>query len=57
MNEELKRYCASRGVRLWEVAEKFGISSCYFSVKMRKKFDDESAAKFRRFVDEIARGR
>ena len=30
-NRELKLYAASKGVRLWQVAEKFGITDAAFS--------------------------
>ena len=53
-NRELKLYAASKGVRLWEVAEKFGITDAAFSRKLRKEFSEEDAEKFRLFVDEIA---
>ena len=53
-NRELKLYVASKGVRLWEVAEKFGITDAAFSRKLRKEFSEEDAEKFRLFVDEIA---
>ena len=32
-NRELKLYAASKGVRLWQVAEKFGITDAAFSRK------------------------
>lgn len=53
-NTELRRYAASKGVRLWQVAEKFGIAEITMTRWMRKKFDSEKAEKFKRFVDEIA---
>lgn len=53
-NLELKLYAASKGVKLWQVAEKFGVIDVTFSRWMRKEFEKEKADKFRQFVDEIA---
>lgn len=53
-NKELKLYAASKGVRLWQVAEKFGITDAAFSRKLRKLFSKEDAWQFRKYVDEIA---
>jgi intergrase/recombinase len=53
-NNELKFYAANRGVRLWQVAEKFGIADSSFSRKLRKEFSKEDSEKFKLYVDEIA---
>lgn len=53
-NRELKLYAASKGVRLWQIAEKFGVSDAAFSRKLRKEFTREDAEQFKAFVDEIA---
>ena len=53
-NRELKLYAASKGVRLWQVAEKFGITDAAFSRKLRKEFSKEDAEQFKVYVDEIA---
>lgn len=53
-NQNLKFYAQGKGVRLWQVADKFGVSESYFSRKLRKEFTEEEAEKFKRFVDEIA---
>lgn len=53
-NQNLKFYAQGKGVRLWQIADKFGVSESYFSRKLRKEFTEEEAEKFKRFVDEIA---
>lgn len=53
MNNSLKRYAAGKGVCLWEVAERFGMSDSSFSRKLRKAFDTEQTEQFMKFVDEI----
>lgn len=53
-NEELRMYAAGKGVKLWQVAARFGITDAAFSRKMRKPFTDDEASRFRSYVDEIA---
>lgn len=53
-NRELKLYAASKGVRLWQVAEKFGVSDVAFSKKLRHELSKEDAEQFKVYVDEIA---
>lgn len=54
VNKELKLYAASKGVRLWQIAQKFGIAEMTLTRWMRKEMEKEKAEKFRKFVDEIA---
>lgn len=53
-NIELKSYAASKGVRLWQVAEKFGFTDATMSKKLRKELSKEDAERFKKYVDEIA---
>ena len=53
-NYGLRIYAAGKGVRLWQVADKFGITDSYFSKKMRKELSKQDAERFRKYVDEIA---
>ena len=53
-NDELRVYATSKGVRLWQVAEKFGITDAAFSRKLRKEFTKEDAEQFKKYVDEVA---
>ena len=53
-NDKLRVYATSKGVRLWQVAEKFGITDATFSRKLRKEFSKEDAEQFKVYVDEIA---
>lgn len=53
-NQKLKFYAQGKGVRLWQVADKFGVSDSYFSRKLRKEFTEEEAEKFKKFADEVA---
>ena len=53
-NDELRVYATSKGVRLWQVAEKFGFTDASFSRKLRKEFSGEDAERFKMYVDEIS---
>lgn len=53
-NNDLRLYAAGKGVRLWQVAARFGITDAAFSRKMRKPFTDDEASRFKSYVDEIA---
>ena len=53
-NEELKRYAAGKGVRLWQVAKRFGVTDGWFSKLLHDPLPDEKAALFRKYVDELA---
>lgn len=53
-NHELKVYAFEKGVKLWQVAEKFGIYDSNFSRKLRKELSEEDKKRFKQYVDEIA---
>lgn len=53
-NKKLREYAAGKKVKLWQVAEKFGVSDVAFSKKLRHELSKEDAEQFRLFVDEIA---
>ncbi len=52
-NRDVRDYAASRGVRMWEIAEKFGVAEATFSRKMRKKFSEKEKNKAFKYIDEI----
>lgn len=53
-NNDIREYCKEKGVKLWEVAEKVGISDGNFSRKMRKPFSEEYRNKIMRIIRNIA---
>ena len=55
MNDELKNYANSKKVKLWQVAEKFGVVDNTFSRWLRKEFTPERKKLFKQYVDEIAK--
>ena len=56
-NDELRLYAAGKGVRLWRIAERFGITDAAFSRKLRKELSVDDAVLFKHYVDEIASDR
>ena len=52
-NEKLRNYAWGKGVKLWQIAEKFGITDASLSRKMRKELNKEDAGKFKEYVDQI----
>lgn len=53
-NAELKHYAKEHGVRIWKVAERFGLSDTRFSIKLRHELSPKDAERFRSYVDQIA---
>lgn len=53
-NERVKGAARSSGVKLWEIASRFGVSDGQFSRWMRREFTDDQREKALRFIDEIA---
>lgn len=54
-NIELKKYARDKGVRIWRIAERFGLSDTRFSIKLRHELSPKDAERFRSYVDEIAK--
>lgn len=54
MNEIIKEQAKETGVKLWELAAKYGISDGNFSRKLRFEFTPEETERALRFINEIA---
>ena len=55
-NQELKLKAAGAGVKLWEIADKLGITDNSFSRKLRKELPDEEKQKILAIIDELTKG-
>lgn len=53
-NNDLREYAKSKGVLLWEVAEKLGYIDSNFSRKLRRELSEATKVAFCRAVDQIA---
>ena len=57
-NEVIKQYAKARGVRLYEVAERLGVSPSEFSMRFtRKPLSETENASLRAIIDIIAERR
>lgn len=54
-NEEIRRYAAGNGVRLWQVADELGIADTSLSRKLRKELPTDSKQEIRRIIDKLAK--
>ncbi|MBO7731718.1 MAG: hypothetical protein J6S67_04180 [Methanobrevibacter sp.] len=55
--ETIKKYAKSKGVYLWEVAEKLGLSDFYFSRCLRHPLPEDKAQEIFKIIDSIAESR
>lgn len=53
-NKDLRDYAKSKGVKLWQIAEKLNINDGNFSRKLRKELPDQEKKKIIMIVDEVA---
>lgn len=55
MNEHIKRYAKDRGVKLWEVAYRYGITDATFSRKLRRELPTHEQEKIIEIIDDLAK--
>lgn len=53
-NMEIREKAKQLGVRLWEVADAFGLNDGNFSRKLRKEFSKEDREKVLTIIDRLA---
>lgn len=53
-NKDLREYAKNKGVKLWEVADKLGISEPTMTRKLRRELPAEEKEKIISIIDEIA---
>ena len=54
-NQKIREAAKEKGVRLWEIAEKLGITDGTFSVKLRHELEDEEQQHILNIIDELAK--
>ena len=52
---EIRRYILDKGILLWKVADKLGMSDGNFSRKLRHNFSEEDYNKIVSAVDELSK--
>ena len=55
MNAYIKRYAKDRGVKLWEVAYRYGITDATFSRKLRRELPTQEQEKIMEIINELAK--
>lgn len=55
-NQDIRQEAKKRGVRLWQIAEGFGVSDSSFSRKLRHEFSDQDRMFAFKQIDLIAEG-
>lgn len=53
-NYEIRKKAKDSGVKLWEVAEKYGLSDCNFSKKLRRELNEQERQKIFSIIEMIA---
>lgn len=54
-NAEIRNAAKTAGVFLWEIAERFGVSDCNFSRKLRKELPKEEKEKIMGIIEQLAK--
>lgn len=53
-NSEIREAARTAGVKLWEIAEKMGITDANFSRKLRREFPDDERNEVLRIIQDIS---
>ena len=54
-NQDIRQAAAVAGIRLWQIADKLGISDCNFSRRLRRELDAEEKNKVLSVIEELSR--
>lgn len=52
-NQKIRRTAAAAGVKLWQIAERLGITDSYFSRLLRKEFPADKQEEILRIIAEL----
>ena len=53
-NMKIREAAQNSGIKLWEIAERVGITDSNFSRKLRRELPEEEEARILAIIDEIA---
>lgn len=56
LNDDIRQAAQSAGVRLWQIAEKLGLSDGNFSRRLRRELPDEEKAKIMGLIEQLKNG-
>ena len=54
-NTDIRTEASHAGIRLWQIAERYGLHDTNFSRKLRHELPDEDKARIRSIIAELAR--
>lgn len=52
-NQKIRNAAKIKGVKLWQIAERIGLTDSNFSRKLRRELPDEERERILRMIDEI----
>jgi hypothetical protein len=55
-NQDIRQEARAAGIRLWQIAEKYGLNDGNFSRKLRQELLYKEKVKIREIIFEIAKG-
>lgn len=55
-NQDIRNEVAASGLKLWQIADKLGMTDGNFSRRLRKELSDEKKAEIRAIIEELKRG-
>lgn len=55
-NNDIRTRAKKAGVRLWQIAERYGINDGNFSRKLRRELPQQEKEKILRIIDELKEG-
>lgn len=54
-NKDIRSVAMEKGVKLWQIAERYGVSDSWFSRKLRKELPEEEKKKIFAIIDCLTR--
>ena len=55
-NKDIRNEIATAGLKLWQIAECYGVNDSNFSRKLRHEFSDEEKARVREIITSLMAG-
>lgn len=53
-NKKIRKMAEAKGIRLWQIAEKLGITDSSFSRKLRKELSADETARILDIIEQLA---
>ena len=56
-NQDIREALVKSGVKHWELAERYGVSASWLSVRLRKELPEDEKLKMFSYIQEIAKAK